>query len=161
MNNKRLYLAYGSNLSIEQMRFRCPDAKIVGTAEIENHRLMYKGSKTGAYATVEPEEGQKVPVLVWDISPRDEASLDRYEGYPRFYYKKNLRVKITTLQGEQLGEATAMVYIMDERRIHGMPTTCYEGILREGYERFGFSEQVLDEALGYTAMKVYGRKSGK
>ena len=161
MNNKRLYLAYGSNLSIEQMRFRCPEAKIVGTAEIENHRLMYKGSKSGAYATVEPEEGQTVPVLVWAISPRDEASLDRYEGYPTFYYKKDLPVEIKTLQGKPLGEYEAMVYIMDERRVHGMPSPHYEGILREGYDRFGFDEAILDEALGYTAAKVYGMRAGK
>ena len=161
MNNKRLYLAYGSNMSTTQMRRRCPDAKIVGTAEIENYRLMYKGSKTGAYATVEPEEGQKVPVLVWDISPRDEASLDRYEGFPTFYYKKDLPVEIKTLQGKPLGVHTAMVYIMDERRVHGMPSPYYEEILRVGYDRFGFDEAILDEALGYTAAKVYGKRAGK
>ncbi len=33
---KKFYLAYGSNLNVEQMRFRCPDARIVGTAEIPN-----------------------------------------------------------------------------------------------------------------------------
>ena len=161
MNNKRLYLAYGSNLSVSQMRSRCPDAHIVGKAEIKDYRLMYKGSKTGAYATIEPEEGQKVPVLVWSISKRDEASLDRYEGYPRFYYKKELPVEITTLRGNVLGEYTAMVYIMDEHREHGMPSVYYEDVLREGYKRFGFPEKVLDESLGYTAMKIYGKKAVK
>ena len=29
---KRYYIAYGSNLSTEQMRYRTPDAKIVGRA---------------------------------------------------------------------------------------------------------------------------------
>lgn len=161
MNNKRLYLAYGSNMSTEQMRHRCPDAKIIGTAEIKDYRLMYKGSKTGAYATIEPEEGQKVPVLVWDISPTDEARLDLYEGFPTFYYKKEIPVEITTLEGDHLGEDTAMVYIMDDRRTHGMPTPHYEGILREGYQRFNFDEEILDEALGYTAMHVYGKKAVK
>ena len=32
---KKFYLAYGSNLNVEQMQFRCPDARIVGTAEIK------------------------------------------------------------------------------------------------------------------------------
>ena len=31
---KKYYIAYGSNLNVEQMRYRCPDAKVVGTAEI-------------------------------------------------------------------------------------------------------------------------------
>ena len=26
---KKFYLAYGSNLNVKQMQFRCPDAKIV------------------------------------------------------------------------------------------------------------------------------------
>lgn len=30
MKNKKYYIAYGSNLSVEQMAYRCPDAKIAG-----------------------------------------------------------------------------------------------------------------------------------
>ena len=41
---KKFYLAYGSNLNVKQMRFRCPDARIVGTAEIPNYQLLFKGS---------------------------------------------------------------------------------------------------------------------
>lgn len=161
MKHKRLYLAYGSNLSIIQMRYRCPEAKIVGTAEIDDYRLMYKGSKTGAYATVEPEKGQKVPVLVWEITPRDEVNLDRYEGFPIFYYKEILQVDITSLTGKHLGEHTAMVYIMDENRSHGLPSVDYEDILREGYRQFHFDSAILDEALIYTARKTYGKKVAK
>ncbi|HAE80882.1 MAG TPA: gamma-glutamylcyclotransferase, partial [Lachnoclostridium sp.] len=29
------YIAYGSNLSVEQMAFRCPEAKIIGMAAIQ------------------------------------------------------------------------------------------------------------------------------
>lgn len=153
---KKLYLAYGSNMSIEQMEYRCPDAEIIGTATIEGYRLMYKGSLTGAYATIEPEEGQQVPVVVWAISETDEKRLDRYEGYPSFYYKKELDVEITS-HGTSLGTHTAMVYIMDERRKNGMPTPDYEGVLEEGYKRFGFDESILVEALRYTAQQVYGK----
>ena len=28
MKNKKYYIAYGSNLSVEQMAYRCPDAKL-------------------------------------------------------------------------------------------------------------------------------------
>ena len=164
MNRKKLYMAYGSNLSVEQMAYRCPDAKIVGFASIENYRLMYKGSKTGAYATIEPEEGKHVPVLVWEISKQDEARLDRYEGYPSFYYKKNIEVDIYPAneeEGRDRERHTAMVYIMDERREHGMPSAYYEEILREGYRRFEFDEAILDEALQYTAHHVYRSKAAK
>ena len=42
--SKRLYVAYGSNLNVEQMRLRCPSARIIGTAEINNYELLFKGS---------------------------------------------------------------------------------------------------------------------
>ncbi len=44
---KKYYLAYGSNLNVQQMKYRCPDAKTVGTAWIHGNQLMLKGSKTG------------------------------------------------------------------------------------------------------------------
>ena len=53
---KRYYLAYGSNLYTPQMRYRCPSARLMGTAVIENYKLMFKKSKTGSYLTVEPKQ---------------------------------------------------------------------------------------------------------
>ena len=85
----KLYVAYGSNLNKEQMRHRCPDAKPVYTGYLENWELIYRGSKTGAYATIRRKKGYRVPVAVWNISETDERNLDIYEGYPRFYYKQN------------------------------------------------------------------------
>lgn len=36
MNRKpRLYVAYGSNLNLTQMAFRCPTAKVVGKGEVK------------------------------------------------------------------------------------------------------------------------------
>ena len=51
---RKLYLAYGSNLSLEQMAYRCPHAYPVGTATLPDYQLLFKGSKTGSYLTVEP-----------------------------------------------------------------------------------------------------------
>ena len=80
---KRYYIAYGSNLNLPQMRGRCPGATIVGTSVIEDYRLLFKGSKTGSYLTIEPWEGGRVPVAVWEVTAADERNLDRYEGYVR------------------------------------------------------------------------------
>ncbi len=91
---KRYYLAYGSNLNIRQMRMRCPSARIIGTAEIPDYELLFKGSQTGAYLTIEPKVGASVPVAVWSVTDEDEAALDRYEGFPTFYYKKEMQLPI-------------------------------------------------------------------
>lgn len=80
-----------------QMAQRCPDAVYVGTAELKDYQLLFKGSQSGSYLTVEPKKGSTVPVLVWRISERDEHYLDRYEGCPSFYYKKMIRWKYNPL----------------------------------------------------------------
>ena len=56
---KRYYLAYGSNLNIRQMRYRCPGAKPIGITAIPDYQLLYKGSKTGAYLTIEPHRSDR------------------------------------------------------------------------------------------------------
>ena len=55
------YIAYGSNMVEEQMAYRCPNAKLIGTGQLPNHRL--------------------------EIDAEDEHSLDHYEGFPKYYTK--------------------------------------------------------------------------
>ena len=68
------YIAYGSNMVKEQMAFRCPEAKLIGTGHIERARL-----EVYLHATVERtrRKTDRVPVAVWEINQRDERSLDR------------------------------------------------------------------------------------
>ena len=53
----KYYLAYGSNLNIRQMQMRCPGAKPVGTMVLKGYELLFKGSKTGSYLTIEKKKG--------------------------------------------------------------------------------------------------------
>ena len=68
--NKRYYIAYGSNLNVYQMRFRCPNARIIGTAVMPDYELLFKGSKTGSYLTIEPKDGSSVPLPCGKPQPR-------------------------------------------------------------------------------------------
>ena len=77
----KYYLAYGSNLNIKQMQMRCPGAKPVGTMVLDGYELLFKGSKTGSYLTIEKKKGGKVPVGIWQVSEQHEKALDRYEGF--------------------------------------------------------------------------------
>ena len=104
---QRLYAAYGSNLNLRQMKYRCPGAQLIGTGEIENYELQFKGRPSNAFATIAPKEGSRVPVALWKIGPKEEHALDRYEGFPSHYFKRNLPVQAA---GK---EVTAMAYIMD------------------------------------------------
>jgi len=147
---KRYYLAYGSNLNVRQMMIRCPSARMIGTATIEDYRLMFKGSKTGSYLTIEPEEGCSVPVGVWEVSEADELALDRYEGFPTFYYKKELELPITGIRTGKVRRRKAFVYIMHEDRLLGIPSNMYMRICMEGYMDFGFNYDTLWEAYEYS-----------
>lgn len=91
---RKLYIAYGSNMDTEQMALRCPSARFIGISEINGYELLFKGSKTGSYATIEKKEDEKVPVVVWEIMERDEKRLDWYEGFPLFYYKEDISVSM-------------------------------------------------------------------
>ena len=106
--NGRKYIAYGSNLNREQMAQRCPDAKVIGSGMLKDYELLFRGYTDAAVATVEPKEGENVPVLIWEISPRDEVNLDRYEGYPRLYGKQMLEVEV------EGGCEKMMAYIMKD-----------------------------------------------
>ena len=102
------YIAYGSNLSVEQMAFRCPKAKIIGMAAIQDWKLVFR-----THATIEPAAGRVVPVLIWEITDRDEKNLDLYEGFPSYYFKQDMTVTMTDLDGKNPQEITAMVYLME------------------------------------------------
>ncbi len=137
----RLYVAYGSNLNKDQMAKRCPAAKPYGVGFLKNWELIYRGSKTGAYATIRKKSGCNVPVAVWEIQDSDERKLDIYEGYPRFYFKRNVMVSL------DIGFKKAMVYIMDTSRLPGIPSSHYIDTIYKGYEDFGLDLQYLKNSL--------------
>lgn len=144
---KRYYIAYGSNLNVPQMRWRCPDARIIGTGSIDGYELLFKGSITGSYLTIEKAEGGSVPVTVWEVSEEDEKALDRYEGYPRFYYKTDMRIAVSGIRTGKIRVRDAFVYIMHEDRGTGLPTEDYYRVCLEGYRTFGFDERYLIDAV--------------
>lgn len=144
MRRKTLYVAYGSNLNIPQMRVRCPQARVYGVGQIKGYRLVFKALGMSAFATIEPCEGEWVPVVVWEIERSDEVSLDHYEGYPVHYYKQDIEVTI----GEENVEA--MVYIMSEKAHYSSPHKSYVKTIEEGYRSFGLPRYKLYGALyGY------------
>lgn len=138
----KLYVAYGSNLNLEQMARRCPDATIVAKGVVEDYALKYRGSKTGAYATIIKEKGKKVPVLVWNISPADESKLDVYEGFPTFYYKKTVLVRL-----ENGRKIRAMAYIMFDEALPGVPSNYYMRTIYDGYIANGLDLNILFESF--------------
>ena len=132
---RRLYLAYGSNMNLAQMARRCPTAVVVGHTMLENWKLIFNG-----VASVERSKGDGVPVVVWDIQPKDEVALDVYEGWPRLYRKEVRRLR---LDGKLVN---AMIYIMNNVRSYSPPIDCYYNTILEGYVSAGFDTKILESA---------------
>ncbi|MFA5546523.1 MAG: gamma-glutamylcyclotransferase family protein [Sphaerochaetaceae bacterium] len=144
---RKTYLAYGSNMNLDQMEWRCPNAAVQGTSTLHNWALTFRGPRRDGVATIEKKEGFNVGVLLWSITDECEQSLDRYEGYPHLYHKETVTV---TLDGDEI---EAMVYIMNDVYPYAIPGPYYYKTLVDGYADCGFDKALLDEAIELTARK--------
>ena len=130
------------------MAYRCPDASVVGPVTLENYELLFR---RGGFATIAPKEGETVTGLLWSITPGCERSLDRYEGYPRFYDKRMVTVRDS--EGRSL---SVMAYIMDERfREPMLPTESYYNGILEGYRQNDMPTAPLKRAWEHCAEEVH------
>jgi gamma-glutamylcyclotransferase (GGCT)/AIG2-like uncharacterized protein YtfP len=144
---RRFYLAYGSNLNIEQMRFRCETAKPAGKTVLEGYRLTFRGGDGAAVANIEPEDGAVVPCGLWLISPEDEQSLDRYEGFPHLYRKETVKVCL----GKR--KLSVMAYVMNAGYPIGMPGMHYLCTIFDGYSDFELDDAALIEAVELSVVR--------
>ena len=159
-------IAYGSNLCEARMKARCPEAEVYGTSMIYGYRLLFKKSMTGFYATIEQDANSEVPVVIYRISPYDEARLDRFEGFPKYYYKREFFLPIWNLDGRKRKKRRSCIaYIMHEYRLLGEPGKDYYRLLDEGYERWGFDKESLEmgliSSIGYRQAETWLKKYEK
>ena len=74
MDKKILYAAYGSNINLEQMAYRCPNSTVAGTAMLEGYELQFRH-----HATIKPNEKSEVPILLWELEAIQSESLEMDE----------------------------------------------------------------------------------
>lgn len=141
-----MYIAYGSNLNIKQMSNRCPDAILIGTGLIKDAILLFRGGyRVGGVATIEPKNGWRVPIALWKISAADERRLDRYEGYPHLYYKKEIKVMMNNGNMKN-----GMIYLMDSRYDKpSKPSDKYVETIFQGYNDCELDIGEFYDALAY------------
>lgn len=132
---KKYYLAYGSNLNIENMLTRCPSAMPVGVATIKNCKLEFRGAPGFSYLTLTASKDNIVPLGVWEIDEYDEKNLDRYEGYPKLYRKvKASNVHVQAFSGNIL-VVDAFLYLMNENYPISMPEQFYIADCITGFKK--------------------------
>ena len=144
---RKLYAAYGSNLNLQQMHRRCPNATVYGTGYIPDHELQFRGRDGCSFLTIEPKPGAMVPVGIWSVDSGDEDALDRYEGYPRLYGRETVRIPVVNSRTGEENPKEVFVYIMREGYPLNPPSRLYLDGCLDGYRSFGFPQQVVLDAL--------------
>lgn len=141
-DNRTLYFAYGSNINLDQMAYRCPQAEAVGRAVLEGYALKFRGS---GCATVIPQENGKVEGLLWKLTEQCEQSLDFYEGVRSGHYDK----AYLTVNMENGEKASALVYVMNREleKKPTMPSVAYFNGICDGYKQNGLNVRTLVRAL--------------
>jgi gamma-glutamylcyclotransferase len=139
----RLYFAYGSNLSLTQMASRCPTSVYHSLGVLRGYRWIigergYANIVTDAVTTlsssssnenqIQGEEQHGVYGMLYTVQASDELRLDRAEGVPYAYIKRELDVELLSTEGacETGGEVVRALVYVDESRLG-------EGVCREEY----------------------------
>lgn len=135
-----LYCAYGSNMNIGQMAYRCPNSHVVDTCNIRGWQIVFNTHadiiETGNYDDV-------LPVVVWEVPDEDWESLDIYEGYPLYYIKRDVVVEFYDGRKEN-----AVAYVMaDDRKGIYPPTRSYFDTIIEGCESNDIDTEYLYDAM--------------
>jgi gamma-glutamylcyclotransferase (GGCT)/AIG2-like uncharacterized protein YtfP len=117
-----------------QMAERCPHSPLRGSGWLEDWRLAFGGEELGwegALATVVEESGQRVFVVLYDLSASDEESLDQWDGASLGYYRR-AKVRVETMDGDAL----AWLYVLNAYE-GGLPAARYLGIVADAAEAAG------------------------
>ncbi len=135
-----LYAAYGSNMDPAQMAERCPHSPQVGVGWLEGWRLTFGGEDIGwegALATLVEEDGHKVFIVLYEVSPADEDALDRWDAATLGYYSK-IKVRVSTADGE----VVPWLYVLNDYE-GGLPSARYLGIMADAAAAAGAPEDYV------------------
>jgi len=139
------YFAYGSNLSQEQMKTRCPESQFLGIATLKNYKLDFTVNSErwgGGAADVIEAEGKEVWGALYSLSDSDLVSLDFFEGRPEVYERSEVEVS-----GPDGKTYSAQIYKVVQKLSFQTPSVSYIEILRSAAKTLGFSKD-YQEYLG-------------
>jgi len=138
----KLYFAYGANLSLDSMALRCPGARPYRSFSLRGWQLDF-----ATHATIRPHPGRTVQGALWRITPECEQSLDRFEGFPKYYSKRIL---------EQDGYEF-MVYVMNNPQF-GSTYWSYVDLIAEGYMDWNLDTEPLWQQVDQILIPPYNNE---
>ena len=132
-NTNTFYFAYGSNMNIEQMNFRCPNSRTLGKISILGYQFIINSR---GVATIIPRNYSTVNGVLWSINLKNELNLDYYEGIKKkIYFKKYFYIPF-------LNQKILILVYIAFNQIIGTP-------------KKGYLEKVIDGAKSFKAEKKW------
>jgi hypothetical protein len=142
-----LHFAYGSNMDRALMMRRCPTARAIGPARLDDWRFMV--TRDG-YASVSPAPGRVVHGVLWRLGPRDLAAVNAYESLDSGLYRRRM------LAVRAVRTAQALVYIARERA-PGRPKPGYQDLVLAAARDWKLPEDYIDELRRWTPARLAAR----
>lgn len=141
------YLAYGRDMNPEYMLQYGPGAKAMGVVWIPGARLIFRGTET-----LEPRPGSKTPGFLWQISAKDEKTLDKQAGVPDLYKKGYFPL---TFDDKKI---KAILNVTLDSQPYGLPSEEHLQTIAAAYKLFGIDPAILEEAVEVTRMLANSKK---
>ena len=132
-SDKIIYFAYGANLNLSGMNYRCPGNRPLCRAVLKNYRLMFKG-----VADIEAAVNHRVHGALYELTKEHLRFLDRFEGFPKLYIRKS--VPVITEDGK---EVQAVVYQMNNRNHYASPSRGYLNIILSGCRQWQLPQEYI------------------
>lgn len=115
-----LYFAYGSNLNPQQMDERCPGFHVHARGSVEGYKLTFPRyciGWAGGVASIEPEAGQTVWGVLYEVTQDHIDALDGFEAIDKGEYTRDsIEVLLDTGQS-----VTAITYFANPEPEGPMP----------------------------------------
>jgi hypothetical protein len=146
-----LHFAYGSNMSVRDMRARCPDAAALGVATLTGWRFVINPD---GYGSIAPRAGGIVYGVLWRLGPRELAAINAYENVAGGLYARRM---LPVLRDGR--RAAALVYIA-RRDGEGTPRPGYIELVVAAARDWGLPERYI-ASLRRWSPSAYGGARAK
>lgn len=144
-----LYFAYGSNMNFKQMRERCPSARFVCTARLDDFELAftwYSQSRKSGVADIVEKKGEQVWGVVYQIDELDLGRLDTCEGYQAGRESNAYRrVERTVFTGDDTNQPHTIFTYEVDRKKECKPSEEYKRLIIEGARYWHLPEEYISK----------------
>lgn len=133
----REYFAYGANMDLDKMFYRCTNVKFIEVGELKGYRFIIN---THGVASIVPESTSSVFGIIWTITEEDEAFLDHFEGVKSGWYTKHT---VTVLEIVENNMHDCLVYVASDSK-EGKPIEDYFTNIIKWSKNYHFSKDYVN-----------------